>query len=137
MGRPSVAYLLSAVIVMTSGCAKPLPPGHSRISEPQGFVHRFSSMPSIVVENQPAAPFRLSPEERQALEGLFEKIPKLKDLYRVRLRFKEIFDTARDRTTAARWVRSITQASSSSTPQTVKKALVDSRVRASNSMAAE
>jgi transposase len=47
----------------------------------------------------------LTLEERQALEGLFEKIPKLKDLYRVRLRFKEIFDKARDRTTAARWLR--------------------------------
>ncbi len=50
-------------------------------------------------------PESLTPEDRQALEGLFEAIPKLKDLYRVRLRFKEIFDTARDRTTAARWLR--------------------------------
>src|SRR3954465_14531414 len=50
-------------------------------------------------------PESLTPEERQALEGLFEKIPKLKDLYRVRLPFKEIFDTACDRTTAARWLR--------------------------------
>jgi transposase len=50
-------------------------------------------------------PESLIPEEQQALEGLFEKIPKLKDLYRVRLRFQEIFDTARDRTTAARWLR--------------------------------
>ena len=45
-------------------------------------------------------PEDLTPEERQALEGLFEAIPKLKDLYRVRRRFKEIFDTARDRATA-------------------------------------
>ncbi len=50
-------------------------------------------------------PENLTPEERQALEGLFEKIPKLKELYRVRLRFQEIFDTAGDRTTAARWLR--------------------------------
>ena len=50
-------------------------------------------------------PASLTPEERQALEALFERVPKLKDLYRVRLRFKEIFDTARDRTTAARWLR--------------------------------
>jgi transposase len=50
-------------------------------------------------------PASLTPEEQRALEGLFEKIPKLKDLYRVRLRFKDIFDTARDRTTAARWLR--------------------------------
>ena len=52
-------------------------------------------------------PAGLTPEERQALEGLFEMIPKLRELYRVRLRFKEIFDTARDRTTAARWLRQL------------------------------
>ena len=52
-------------------------------------------------------PESLTTEEQQALEGLFEKIPKLKELYRVRLRFKEIFDTARDRTTAARWLRQL------------------------------
>ena len=50
-------------------------------------------------------PESLTPEEQRALEGLFETIPKLKELYRVRLRFKAIFDTARDRTTAARWLR--------------------------------
>ena len=50
-------------------------------------------------------PASLTAAEQQALEGLFETIPKLRDLYRVRLRFKEIFDTARDRTTAARWLR--------------------------------
>jgi transposase len=50
-------------------------------------------------------PESLTPEGQQALEGLFQKIPKLKELYRVRVRFKEIFDTARDRTTAARWLR--------------------------------
>src|SRR5207302_7439997 len=50
-------------------------------------------------------PEGLTAEEKGALDGLFETIPKLKDLYRVRLRFKEIFDTARDRTTAARWLR--------------------------------
>src|SRR3954464_6932684 len=52
-------------------------------------------------------PESLTSEEQQALEGLFETIPKLKDLYRVRLRFKAIFDTARDRTTAARWLRQL------------------------------
>src|SRR5512147_1619796 len=52
-------------------------------------------------------PESLTAEEQQALELLFEKIPKLKELYRVRLRFKEIFDTARDRTTAARWLRQL------------------------------
>jgi transposase len=52
-------------------------------------------------------PESLTPEEKQALEGLLEKIPTLKGLYRVRLRFKEIFDTARDRTTAGRWLREL------------------------------
>jgi transposase len=52
-------------------------------------------------------PEGLTAEERQALEGLFETIPKLKELYRVRLRFKEVFDTARDRITAARWLREL------------------------------
>jgi transposase len=52
-------------------------------------------------------PESLTAEEKQALDGVFEKIPKLKDLYQVRLRFKEIFDTARDRTTAARWLRDL------------------------------
>jgi transposase len=52
-------------------------------------------------------PASVTAEERQALEALFEKIPLLKPLYRVRLRFKEIFDTARDRTTAARWLRQL------------------------------
>jgi transposase len=52
-------------------------------------------------------PGSLTPEEQQALEGLFQKIPKLKELYRVRVRFKEIFDTAIDRITAARWLRQL------------------------------
>ena len=39
-------------------------------------------------------PESLSAEEKQALEVLFEKIPALRSLYKVRLRFKEIFDTA-------------------------------------------
>jgi transposase len=52
-------------------------------------------------------PESLTAEEQQALEGLFEKIPALRELHRVRLRFKAIFDTARDRTTAARWLREL------------------------------
>jgi transposase len=52
-------------------------------------------------------PKSLTAKEQQELEGLFEVIPKLKELYRVRLRFKAIFDTARDRTTAARWLREL------------------------------
>jgi len=52
-------------------------------------------------------PESLSAEEKQALEALFEKIPALRLLYKVRLRFKEIFDTARDRITAARWLREL------------------------------
>jgi transposase len=50
-------------------------------------------------------PFRrdpkdLKPEERVALEELFAKLPVLKDVYDVRVRFKEIFDTAPDPATA-------------------------------------
>ena len=52
-------------------------------------------------------PESLSAEEKQVLEALFEKIPALRPLYKVRLRFKEIFDTARDRITAARWLREL------------------------------
>jgi transposase len=52
-------------------------------------------------------PEGLTAEEKEALEGLFERIPKLKELYQVRLRFQAIFDTARDRTTAARWLREL------------------------------
>ncbi len=52
-------------------------------------------------------PKGLTAEEQQALEGLFATIPRLEALYRVRLRFKEIFDTARDRATAARWLRQL------------------------------
>ncbi len=56
--------------------------------------------------------FRRDPEsltagEQQALEGLFETLPGLKVLYQIRLRFKEIFDAACDRTTAARWLREL------------------------------
>jgi transposase len=54
-------------------------------------------------------PDSLSAAEKQALEVLFESIPALKPLYEVRLRFKEIFDTAADRTTAARWLRELRQ----------------------------
>ena len=52
-------------------------------------------------------PESLSAEEKPALEALFEKIPALRPLYKVRLRFKEIFDTVRDRITAARWLREL------------------------------
>ena len=45
-------------------------------------------------------PKDLKPEEQKALEGLFAEVPVLKDLYDVRVRFKEIFDTAPDRATA-------------------------------------
>jgi transposase len=52
-------------------------------------------------------PAGLTAEEKQSLEDVFEQIPTLKELYRVRLRFKEIFDAARDRITAARWLRGL------------------------------
>jgi transposase len=47
-------------------------------------------------------PKDLKPEEREALEGLFRALPVLKDVYEVRVRFKEIFDTAPDMATAER-----------------------------------
>jgi transposase len=52
-------------------------------------------------------PESLTAEEKQGLEGVFETIPTLKELYQVRVRFQAIFDTARDRTTAARWLRNL------------------------------
>ena len=52
-------------------------------------------------------PESLTAEEQQGLEGLFEKLPELKELYRLRVRFQEIFDTARDRSTAARGLRKL------------------------------
>ena len=45
-------------------------------------------------------PKDLKPEERDALERLFAEVPVLKDVYEVRVRFKEIFDTSPDRATA-------------------------------------
>jgi transposase len=55
------------------------------------------------------APESLTDQERQNLDKLFEKLPPLRTLYRFRLRFKEIFDTAPDRETAARWLRELRQ----------------------------
>ena len=52
-------------------------------------------------------PEGLTAEEKQALERLFATLPELKELYQIRVRFQEIFDTARDRTTAARWLRTL------------------------------
>jgi len=45
-------------------------------------------------------PKNLKPEEQNALEGLFAELPVLKDLHDVRVRFKDIFDTAAARATA-------------------------------------
>ena len=45
-------------------------------------------------------PKDLKPAEREALERLFAELPVLKNVYEIRLRFKEIFDTAPNRTTA-------------------------------------
>jgi transposase len=46
-------------------------------------------------------PASLSEEERANLETLFQKIPELRTLHRLRTRFKEIFDTSPDRDWAA------------------------------------
>src|SRR4051794_22160140 len=47
-------------------------------------------------------PQDLTEEERQRLEGLFRKLPRLRTLYEFRVRFRHIFDTARDRRKAHR-----------------------------------
>ena len=52
-------------------------------------------------------PESLTAEEKQALEGLFKTLAELKELSQIRVRFQEIFDTARDRTTAARGLRKL------------------------------
>ena len=46
-------------------------------------------------------PMDLKPEEHAALDRLFVELPVLKKLHEVRVRFKEIFDTAPDVATAA------------------------------------
>ena len=38
------------------------------------------------------------------MEGLFEQLPRLRRLYEIRVRFREIFDTATDRRQALRWL---------------------------------
>jgi len=45
-------------------------------------------------------PKDLKPEQREALDRLFIELPVLKDVYDVRVRFKEIFDTAPERASA-------------------------------------
>jgi len=42
-------------------------------------------------------PADLSAEEKQRLEELFQRLPRLRTLYELRVRFQEIFDTARSR----------------------------------------
>ena len=47
-------------------------------------------------------PRTLSREEKERLEALFERLPRLRALYEFRLRFQKIFDTAQDRRRAHR-----------------------------------
>jgi hypothetical protein len=47
-------------------------------------------------------PQDLSVTEQAKLEGLFAKLPRLRALYEIRVRFQQIFDTASDRRTALR-----------------------------------
>ena len=44
----------------------------------------------------------LSEEDQQQLEGLFGRLPRLRKLYELRVRFPEIFDTAKNRRQAHR-----------------------------------
>ena len=47
-------------------------------------------------------PQDLSQEDKVKLEGLFAKLPRLRTLYDIRVRFQQIFDTAADRRSALR-----------------------------------
>jgi transposase len=47
-------------------------------------------------------PKDLTEEERAQLEGLFRQLPRLRTLYAIRVRFRQIFDTAADRKKALR-----------------------------------
>jgi transposase len=47
-------------------------------------------------------PQDLSQEDKVKLEGLFAKLPRLRTLYDIRVRFQQIFDTAPDRRKALR-----------------------------------
>ena len=47
-------------------------------------------------------PQDLSAAEKAKREGLFEKLPRLRTLYEIRVRFQQIFDTAPDRRQALR-----------------------------------
>ena len=47
-------------------------------------------------------PQGLSGEEKAKLEGLFERLPRLRTLHEIRVRFRRIFDTAADRRKALR-----------------------------------
>lgn len=47
-------------------------------------------------------PADLSDDERTELDGLFERLPRLRTLYDIRVRFQRIFDTAPDRRAASR-----------------------------------
>jgi len=54
-------------------------------------------------------PKDLKPEQCEALERLFAAVPVLKDVYDVRVRFKEIFDTAPDVATAEQQLAELLQ----------------------------
>ena len=47
-------------------------------------------------------PKDLTAEEKAKLEGLFTELPRLRTLYEIRVRFRQIFDTAPDRRKALR-----------------------------------
>src|SRR5262245_57489194 len=52
-------------------------------------------------------PKDLTEQEKAKLEGLFEQLPRLRRLYEIRVRFQEVFDTARDRRQALRWLTEV------------------------------
>jgi transposase len=52
-------------------------------------------------------PAELSEEDRTKLEGLFRRLPRLRTLYELRVRFKQIFDTSQDGRKAQRQLEAL------------------------------
>lgn len=65
-------------------------------------------------------PLSLTEQERQKLEKLFVQLPALRTLYQLRLRFKEIFDTAPNRRRAALQLTELFMDGTAAFPELVK-----------------
>jgi hypothetical protein len=69
----------------------------------QAVEGRAEGVPVIDV-GVPAEPQDLSAEEKAKLVGLFQRLPRLRTLYELRVRLQRIFETAPDRRKALRWL---------------------------------